>query len=93
MSDVITPNPPVFQSGLVTPTHFATWTTDGVLQDSGLTVDSLGFLFLPLTGGTLLGPLTIAGTVSVLILTNLPTSDSGLVAGQVWNNGGFLAIK
>lgn len=29
------PNPPVFQSGTVTPTHTACWTTTGVIQDCG----------------------------------------------------------
>lgn len=28
----------VLQSGQVTPTHLASWTTDGVIQDSGVTI-------------------------------------------------------
>ena len=32
---------PVQQSGLVTPTHLATWTTDGVLQDGGVPIPAL----------------------------------------------------
>ena len=39
--------------------------------------------YLPLSGGTLTGP---------LIMINVPTSDFGLPSGQVWNNGGFLCI-
>lgn len=29
------------QSGLVTPTHIATWTTDGVIQDGGVAIPNL----------------------------------------------------
>jgi hypothetical protein len=32
---------PVQQSGLVTPSHFVSWVTDGVVQDSGLSVPEL----------------------------------------------------
>jgi len=35
----------VLQSGSVTPTHLASWTTDGVIQDSGVAVPNLYALF------------------------------------------------
>lgn len=48
-----------------------------------------GSQYLPLIGGTVTG-LTIF--TAGLRLTNLPTSDAGLVTGDVWNNGTFLCV-
>lgn len=30
--------------------------------------------------------------ITVLLLTNLPTSSDGLATGTVWNNGGVLCV-
>jgi hypothetical protein len=38
------------------------------------------------------GSLLSASSLSPLTLTNLPTSDSGLPAGAVWNSSGTLKI-
>jgi hypothetical protein len=54
----------------------------GYIDNQISTVNPTG-RFLPLTGGTLTGPLT---------LTALPTSASGLPAGTVWSNGGVLCV-
>jgi hypothetical protein len=50
--------------------------------------------FLSLNGGTVNGgiivqSLTVTGTVK---LSGLPTSNAGLTAGTLWNNGGFLCV-
>lgn len=46
----------VEQSGVVTPGHLATWTTDGVVQDGGQAISQgSGGPFLPLIGGTMDG--------------------------------------
>lgn len=43
----------VMQSGVVTPTHVATWTTTGVIQDAGTSVNSSATTFgLTASGGT-----------------------------------------
>lgn len=46
--------------------------------------------WLPISGGTITGKLTIAS--GGLNVKNLPTSATGLVSGDVWINGGFLCI-
>jgi hypothetical protein len=52
--------------------------------------------FLPLTGNsTITGPVTISGSVTLsgsVRMPNLPLSNSGLAAGTLWNNGGFVAV-
>lgn len=39
--------------------------------------------FLPLTGGTVTGP---------LVMPNMPTSSTGLAPGTFWLNGGFVCV-
>ena|SRR6056300_1487838 len=34
-----------------------------------------------------------SGGTNVVVLTNLPTVDTGLSAGQIWNDGGFLRVS
>jgi hypothetical protein len=46
--------------------------------------------YLPLTGGTMTGKLTIAS--GGLNVQNLPTSATGLSSGDIYINGGFLCI-
>jgi hypothetical protein len=78
-------NPPLYQTGQVTPGHLAAWTTDGVLQDSPVAMDSDGnFTSLVKFLGGIWGP--------GLTIINLPTSSDGLPANTLWNNGGFLCI-
>ena len=36
------------------------------------------------------GGLTVNG---IIVFPFLPTSDAGLVSGQLWNNGGFVCVK
>lgn len=36
------------------------------------------------------GGLTVNG---IVVFPFLPTSDAGLVSGQLWNNGGFVCVK
>lgn len=65
MSGGIT-NPPVFQSGTVTPRHFAVWTTDGVIQDAGdpvapfptggIGIQSSNATSINITNGPITGP-------------------------------------
>jgi hypothetical protein len=43
---------------------------------------------LPLTGGTISGPVT----VQRLNVSALPTSPTGLVHGDIWSNGGVLMV-
>ena len=43
---------------------------------------------LPISGGTLTGPLTLPG----LRITGLPTSPAGLPPGTIWSNGGVLCV-
>jgi hypothetical protein len=45
--------------------------------------------FLPLTGGTVTGPVTFSGGLNV---KNLPTSPTGLISGDIWSNGGALCV-
>jgi hypothetical protein len=43
----------------------------------------LNAAFLPVTGGTVTGP---------LVLPNLPTSNAGLAPGTLWNNAGVVCV-
>ncbi len=70
--------------------------------ESGLAVSPIVYPgpagpYLPVAGGTIVGPVILTGSLTisgsgVLILTNLATSSAGLPAGTVWNNGGFLCV-
>src|SRR5215469_14968541 len=41
----------VLQEGFVTPAHVATWTTDGVIQDSGFSIANLGGMLVSYLNG------------------------------------------
>lgn len=51
-------NSSVQQSGKVTPGNLVSWTTDGVVQDSGIVHN--GGPFLPIAGGQMLGPILLS---------------------------------
>jgi len=64
----------------------------GVPQDLSVSEAAalLGGPFLSLLdGGTVAGPVTMADAV---ILTDLPTSPTGLISGQLWRNGTVINI-
>jgi hypothetical protein len=67
------------------------WRWDGVKWTSVLSSDGP---FLPLTGGTVSGPLT----VQRLNISSIPPAQpdgsppAGSVHGDIYNNGGFLCI-
>lgn len=51
--------------------------------------------FLPISGGTITGTLTVDGTTTLeahLVLVNIPTDPTGLATGTVYSDGGVLCI-
>ena len=63
-----------------------TWRWDGVKWTSVL---SSGGPFLPLSGGTVTGKLSLTGGMNI---KNLQTTPTGLTSGDVWFNGGVLCV-
>ena len=45
--------------------------------------------FLPISGGTVTGPVTFSSTVK---MTALPTDSAGLASGTLYLNGGFVCV-
>lgn len=93
-----TVNPPVYQSGNVTPTHGACWTTNGVVQDCGAVNPVLAPIFasppqignhIPnagffttLNAATGVFPTLTAGSLFKVFPTNLGSSSFGLIMTQ-----------